>query len=236
MTDSNNSNDNWWLPEAFSAAVQGLRLRPSIRQKMSYEQVLAHTDEARLLRLVEPLPLPRPSEVTVQLEKAGAPEIFLSQTVQEAMASWGIMHQAAQILRELSRAVSVLLRAYRRDKLTNHQAILRALPVLAMNAFVPGCEVLRRDLAAILGAFSEDALGLIKSYQMAALSEDDSKVMAIDNRILADSTWSAWVQIFLKEGSDIIRLCRPVTCWEFPESQIAGDNGCSVCCWLFRRG
>lgn len=109
--------------------------------------------------------------------------------------------------------------------MTNSQAILRALPVLAMSAFVPGCKVLRHDLATILGDLPDDVPRLIKSYQTAALSGDNSIVTAVDNRILTDSTWSTWVKIFLQEGSDIIKLCRPITCWEFTESNLPERNG-----------
>lgn len=235
MTDSNNSNDNWWLQEAFSAVVQGLHLGPSIVKRMSYEQVLAHMDEGRLFRLVEPLPLSRPSEVVRQLEKAGGPQVLFSQAAQVAIALWSIIRQPVQVLRELSKATTVLLRAHQQHQLNNPQSVLRTLPVLAISAFVPGGGALRGDLAAILRGSQEDAPGLIKSYRIAALSGNE-KVIAIDKRIQADPTWSAWVQTFFKEGSDIIRLCRPATCWEFPESHISERNGSSICYWLFRRG
>ncbi len=234
MPISENQN-RWLLLEAFSAAAQGLRLSPSRLHRMNHEQVLAHTDEARLCRLVEPLPLASPWQVVEQLEKVGGPEILLSNSAQAAMASWGTMHRAGQILRELLKAASVLVKAYRSGKLANSQAVLRALPVLAMSAFVPGSEPLRQDLAAILGGFSEDVPGLIKSYQIAALSGGNSTVTAIDNRISADSAWPVWVHTFLKEGSDIIRLCRPATFWEFPESPISKEIASEITGWLFRR-
>ena len=121
------SNCNWWLPEAFSVAVQGLCLSPSILRRMDYEQVLVHMDEARLFRLVEPLPLCRPSEVAGQLEKAGGPQALFSPAAQVAIASWGAIHQAVQVLRELSKTTSVLLRAHRHGRLSDSQAVLRAL-------------------------------------------------------------------------------------------------------------
>ena len=228
------SNSNWWLPEAFSATVRGLCLSPAMIRRMNYEQVLSHVDEARLSRLVEPLPLSRPSEVARQIEKAGGPNVLFSQATQTAVASWSTIYQAVRVLRELSKTVMVLLRAYRRGQLTNPHRVLRILPVLAMIRFIPGSEALRADLAAIMRGSAENTRGLIKSFRTAALSGDVA-VLAIDRRIQSDPVWSGWVQIFLREGRDLCRLSRPVTHWEFPESQIAERNGSSVCRWLFRR-
>ena len=228
------SNSNWWLPEAFPATVQGLCLSPAMLHRMNCEQVLGHLDEARLSRLVEPLPLSRPAEVARQLEKAGGPMVLFSQASQTAIASWSMINQAVRVLRELSKTVLALLRAYRQGHLTSSQAVLRALPVLAMTRFVPGSEMLRADLAAILKGSAEDAPGLIKSFRTMALSGDIA-VLEIDRRIQLDPIWSGWVQVFLREGRDLCRPPRPVTLWEFPESEIAERNGSSICRWLFRR-
>jgi hypothetical protein len=202
--------------------------------RMNYEQVLGHIDEARLSRLVEPLPLSRPEEVARQIEKAGGPGVLFSQAAQTAIASWGTIYQAVRVLRELSKTVLVLQRAYRQGQLTNSHATLRTLPVLVMSRFVPGSEALRADLAAILKGSAEDTPGLIKSFRTAVLSRDTA-VLAIDQRIQADPVWSGWVQVFLREGRDLCRPPRPVTHWEFPDTQIVERNGSSICRWLFRR-
>ena len=228
------SNSNWWLPEAYPATVRGLCLSPAMLHRMNYEQVLGQMDEARLSRLVEPLPLSTPAEVARQLEKAGGPGVLFSQAVQTAIASWNTIYQAVQVLRELSKAVPALLRAYRQGQLTNSHVVLRVLSVLAMSRFVPGSEAIRADLAVILKGSAEDAPGLIKSFRIAALS-GDTAVIEIDRRIQADPVWSGWVQIFLREERDLCRPPRPVTHWEFPDTQIAERNGSSICGWLFRR-
>ncbi len=202
--------------------------------RMNYEQVLGQMDEARLSRLVEPLPLSSPAEVARQLEKAGGPQVLFSQAAQTAISSWNTIYQAVRVLRELSKAIPALLRAYRQGQLVNSGAVLRILPVLAMSRFVPGSEALRDDLAAILKGSAENAPGLIKSFRTAALS-GDTAILAIDRRIQADAVWSGWVRIFLREGRDLCRPSRPVTHWEFPESEIAERNGSSICGWLFRR-
>ncbi len=228
------NNSNWWLPEAVSATVHGLCLSPAMLHRMNYKQVLGHMDEARLSRLVEPLMLSSPAEVARQLEKAGGPQVLFSQVAQTAIASWSTIHRAVRVLRELSKTVLALLRAYRQGQLTNPQAVLRSLPVVVMSRFVPGSETLRADLAAILKGSAEDTPGLIKSFREAALS-GDSTVLAIDRRIQSDPVWSGWVQVFLREGEDLCRASRPVTHWEFPESQIAERNTSGICRWLFRR-
>jgi hypothetical protein len=201
---------------------------------MNYEQVLGQMDEARLSRLVEPLPLSSPAEVARQLEKDGGPGVLFSQAAQTAIASWNTIYQAVRVLRELSKAVPALLRAYRQGQLVNSGAVLRILPILAISRFVPGSEALRDDFAAILKGSAEDAPGLIKSFRTAALSGDVA-VLTIDQRIQADPVWSSWVQVFLREGRDLCRPPRPVTHWEFPDTQIAEGNGSSICRWLFRR-
>ena len=228
------SNSNWGLPEAFSAAVRGLCLSPAMLHRMNYEQVLAHIGEARLSRLVEPLPLSRPEEVARQIEKAGGPKVLFSQAARTAIASWGTIYQVVRVLRELSKTVLALLRAYRQGQLANSHAVLRILPVLAMSRFVPGSETLRSDFAAILKGSSEDVPDLIKSFRTAALSGGVA-VLTIDQRIQADPVWSGWVQVFLREGRDLCRPPRPVTHWDFPDTQIADRNGSSICRWLFRR-
>lgn len=227
-------NDNWWLPKAFSATVRGLGLSPAMLHRMNYEDVLAHIDEARLSRLVEPLPLSSATEVARQIEKAGNPQVLFSQGAQTAIASWGTTYQAVRVLNELSRTVRALLRAYRQGQLLNSHAVLRILPVLAMSRFVPGNEALRTDLAAILKGSPQDGPGLIKNFRTAALSGDIA-VLAADQRIQADPVWSGWLQVFLKEGRDLCRPPRPVTHWEFPDTQIVDRNRSSICRWLFRR-
>ncbi len=228
------SNSNWWLPEAVSATTQGLCLSPAMLHGMNSEQVLDHMDEARLSRLVEPLPLSGPAEVARQLEQAGGTRVLFSQTAQTTIASWSTIYQAVMVLRELSKTVLALLRAYRRGQLTNSQAVLRTLPVLAMSRFVSGSEALQADLAAILKGSAQDAPHLIKSFRTAALSGDIA-VLAIDQRIQSDPVWSSWAQVFLMEERDLCRPPRPVTHWEFPETQIEAGNGSSICSWLFRR-
>ena len=201
---------------------------------MNCDQVLGHLDETRLFRLVEPLPLSRPAEVARQIEQAGGTPVLFSQAAQTAIASWGTIYQAVRVLRELSKTVLALLRACRRGQLADSQAVLRILPVLAMSRFVPGSETLRADLAAILKGSEEDAPRLIKSFRTAALSGDIA-VLAIDQRIQSDPVWSSWAQTFLREGRDLNQPPRPVTHWEFPETQIEAGNGSSICSWLFRR-
>jgi hypothetical protein len=153
---------NWWLPEAFPATAQGLCLSPTMLHRMNCEQVLGHMDEAGLSRLVELLPLSSPAEVTRQIEKAGGTRVLFSQVAQTAIASWGTVYQAVRVLRELSKTILVLLRAYYQGQLSNSHAVLRILPVLAMSRFVLGSEILRSDFAAILKASAEDTSRLIK--------------------------------------------------------------------------
>lgn len=234
MSESNSNNSNWWLPEAVSATVRGLCLSPAMLHGMNCEQVLGHMDEARLSRLVEPLPLCRPAEVARQIERAGGPQVLFSQATQTIIASWSTIYQAVQVLRELSKTALALLRAYRQGQLTNSHAVLLSLPVLAMSRFVPENEALRADLAAILKGSTQDTPGLIKSFRTAALSGDIA-VLAIDRRIQSDPVWSGWVQVFLREEKDLCQLSKPVTHWEFPESEIAERNSSSICRWLFRR-
>ena len=229
------TQNQWWLPRFFSAAMHGLDLSTSMLHRTNHEQVLSHIDEARLLRLVEPLPLSRPSQVEEQINREGGPEILLSDSIQAAISSWGKARHIVRILSELSKAVSALLSARRRGELTNPPAVLRALPVLVMTAFIPGSETLRQDLAAILGGSPENVQGLIKGYRTAVLSGDNVTVSAIDNRISADATWSVWVQTFLKEGDSVIRLCRPTTYWEFSELPPSGETATEITSWLFRR-
>lgn len=135
MSESNNSS---WILEAFSAARQGLGLSSSIFRKADYELVLTDMDEVRLSRLVQPLPLSSPSKVGKQIEEAGGIQALFSPAAKAAIAVWGTRHRAVQILRELSKTVSVLLRAYQQGQLNNAAAILRTLPVIAMSAFTPG--------------------------------------------------------------------------------------------------
>jgi len=227
-------NNNWWLPQAFPAAVQGLCLKPAMMRRVNCKQVLARMDEARLSRLAEPLALASPGEVARQIEKAGGPGVLFSQAAQAAILSWGALYQAVRVLNELSGTVTALLRAYRQGQLINPHTVLRILPVLAMSRFVPESEALRGDLAAILKSSPEDAPGLIKSFRTAALSGDIA-VLAVDRRIQADPVWSGWVEVFLKEGEDMCQPPRPVTHWEFPDTQIAERNSSSLCRWLFRR-
>ena len=229
------AGQKWWLPEAFSATVRGLCLSPAMLHRMDYEQVLGRTDEARLSRLVEPLPLSSPAEVGRQLEKMGGPKVLFSQPAQTAIAYWNTIYQAVRVLRELSKTVLALLRAYRQEHLTNSHAVLRILPVLAMSRFVPGSEAIRTDLAAILKGSAEDVPDLIKSFRTAALS-GDTAVLAIDQRIQADPVWSGWMRVFLIEGRDLSRPLKPATLWEFSDTRISERNGSSsVCGWLFRR-
>jgi hypothetical protein len=228
------NNSNWWLPEAFQAAVRGLRLNPAMLRRMNYEQVLGRMDEARLSRLVGPLPLLSPAEAALQIERAGGSRVLFSQEAQTAIVSWDAMYQAGEVLNELWKTVLALLRAYRCGHLTNPQAILRTLPVIAMSRFVPGSEALRSDLANILKGSPENVPDLIRSFRTAALSGDIA-VLAVDRRVQADPVWSGWVQVFLGEGRSLCRPPKPVTFWDFPESQIVERNGTSICGWLFRR-
>jgi len=228
------NNGNWWLPEAFPAAVQGLGMSSAMQRRMKYEQVLGRMDEARLSRLVEPLPLTSPAEIARQVEKAGGSAVLFSQEAQTAIAYWSTMYQAVLVLNELSRTVVALLPAYRLGQLTNPLAVLRILPVLAMSRFVPWSEALWADVAAILKSSSEDVPGLIRSLRTAALS-GDNVVLAVDQRIQSDPVWSGWSQVFLREGRDLCQPPRPVTHWEFPDTQISERNGSSICGWLFRR-
>ncbi len=198
------------------------------------ELILTHIDEQRLSLLVEPLALTRPSEVSRQLETLGGPEVLFSDPAQVAIASWVKAHQALPILREMAQAVSSLLKAYQKGDMANSQAVLRALPVLYMCAFVSGGEGLRQDLADILGCSSPHVPGLIRSYKIAAILADHSRVGEVDRRIRCDSMWSSWVQLFLQEGNAIIRLSRPVTHWEF-RSEVTGGSLNSIREWLFRK-
>jgi hypothetical protein len=228
------NSSHWWLPEAFKSAVQGLSLSQAIVRRMDREQVLSQMDEATLCRLTEPLSLANPAEVAIQLEKAGGSRVLFSPEAQKSIADWNAMFQVAAILRELSKTVTDLMRAYRQEQLVNPEAVLRILPVLAMSHFIPGSDLIRNDLTAILKSSSEDTTGLIKGFREAALS-GDTAVVAIDQRIQADPVWSGWSQVFLREGRDLCQPPRPVTIWEFPDNEIVEGNGSSICGWLFRR-
>ena len=201
------SRTNSWLPEAVSATVDGLGLKSIIAQQLDYDHLLALMDEAKLCSLIGPLPLSRPVEVTKQLEKSGGLQNLSSQKGQLAIASWGMRYRAAQVLRELSETTSMLMATYERRQLKNPQIVLRALAMLGMIAFVPGTDVLRRDLAAIFKGSPEDMPGLIKSFRKAALIGDDT-VSVVNQRIQNDSTWSTWTDQFLKEGKELESLYR----------------------------
>jgi len=227
-------SDNSWIPETFSAVTQGLSLKPATLRRINCEQFIAYMDGAGLSRLVEPLPLAGPSEVAAQLERIGGPWILFSPAFQSSVTSWIKTHKAAQVLRELSGTISMLLRAYRQGRLSHPHATLRILPVMAMSGFVPGSGVLRGDLARILGSSREDVPVLINSFRMAALSGSKT-VTEIDQRIKADPVWSAWAQTFLEECRDLTRLSRPTTYWEFAEPHLSQANGQGISHWLFRR-
>ena len=214
--------------------MQGLRLSWAMQRRMNYEKVLNDMDEARLSRMVEPLPLYRPAEAASRIDQAGGPRVLFSPAAETTITYWSKIHQAVRVMRELSKTVLVLLRAYRQGQLSNSHAVLRILPVLAMSCFVPGSETLRADLAAILKGSTEDAAGLIKRFRAAALCGDVA-VLATDQRIQADPVWSGWVQAFVGEGRDLCGSSQPVTHWEFPDTQIAERNSSSICSWLFRR-
>jgi hypothetical protein len=201
------SRTNSWLPGAVSAAMNGLGLKSIIAQQLDYDHLLALMDEAKLCSLIGPLPLSRPAEVTKQLEKSGGLQNLSSQKGQLAIASWGMRSKAVQVLRELSETASMLMATHEHGQLKKSQIVLRSLAMLGMIAFVPGTDVLRRDLAAILKGSPEDMPGLIKSFRKAALIGDDA-VSAVNQRIQGDSTWSTWTEQFLKEGKELERLHR----------------------------
>ena len=219
------SRNEEWLPEVFESASQGLGLSPQLRRRINPEPVLIHLDEPRLGRMVQPLVLPRPATVSRQLVQLGGPEVLVSDPAQVAIASWGKTDQA----------VSTLLKAHHKGELANPQVVLRALPVLSLCNFFPEEEVFRNDLASILGCASPDVPSLIRSYKIAALLADNPRVSAIDQRILSDPIWSVWAQGFLQEGNAIIKLSRPVTQWEFSQSEIDDSSLSSICQWLFRK-
>ena len=142
-----------------------------MQRRMNYEKVLNDMDEARLSRMVEPLPLYRPAEAASRIDQAGGPRVLFSPAAETTITYWSKIHQAVRVMRELSKTVLVLLRAYREGQLSNSHAVLRILPVLAMSCFVPGSETLRADLAAILKGSTEDAAGLIKRFRAALFAE-----------------------------------------------------------------
>ena len=235
LTTGDPGSGDRWLREAWQATSQGLGLSPRIRQKLNIEPLLKDLDEERLDRLIQPLALTRPAVISRQLRESGGAAFLFSDPSQAAIASWGVDHQVISMLQENLKAVSALLKAYRKGELENLQAVLRALPVLAMSAVVPGGDKLREDLAYLLGILPQDTGGLIKAYAAAALLGDPVRIYAIDHRILTDPTWSEWVHSFLGEGKAIIRLSRPVTHWEFAAPSEVENYLNQVCEWLFRK-
>jgi len=229
------SRNEQWLPKVFESTSKGLGLSPQLRRRINPEPILIHLDEPLLYRMVQPLVLTRPATVSRQLVQLGGPEVLVSDPAQVAIASWGKTYQAVPILREVMQAVSSLLKAHQKGELANPQVVLRALPVLSMCNFFPEEEVFRNDLASILGCASPDVPGLIRSYKTAALLADNPRVSAIDRRILSDPIWSVWVQGFIQEGNAIIKLSRPVTQWEFSQSEVDDSSLSSICQWLFRK-
>jgi hypothetical protein len=196
---------------------------------------MANMDEDRLSRLMGPLPLAKPSDVAHQLEQAGGTTILFTGAGQAAVQAWGAIHQAAQVLQELSKAVPGLLKAQRQSKLVNPRAVLRALPVLAMSAFLTEGEELRQDLSGIMGVDIEDVPALIRKYRKAAEAGQTDVVDAVDRRIRADALWGPWAQAFVKEGGELARPQETATHWEFPDSPISKENSNGICHWLFRR-
>jgi hypothetical protein len=108
-----------WLPETFEAVSQGIGLGPHLRRKMNPEPVLSHLDEQRLDRIVQPLALHRPAEVSQQLIQIGGPEVLFSDPAQQAIAIWGKSYQTVPILREAMQSVSTLLKAHRKGELAS---------------------------------------------------------------------------------------------------------------------
>jgi hypothetical protein len=191
-------------------------------------------DEARLSRMVEPLPLYRPAEAASRIDQAGGPRVLFSPAAETTITYWSKIHQAVRVMRELSKTVLVLLRAYRQGQLSNSHAVLRILPVLAMSCFVPGSEDATSRPSRYPKRLHRGCCGPDQEVPCGTLCGDVA-VLATDQRIQADPVWSGWVQAFVGEGRDLCGSSQPVTHWEFPDTQIAERNSSSICSWLFRR-
>jgi hypothetical protein len=194
-----------WLSGAVSATVNGLGLKSIIEQPLDYDQLLTLMDEAKLCGLIGPLPLSRPLEVFNQMEKSGGLQNLSSQKGQLAIASWGIRHRAVQVLQELSETTSMLMATHEHGQLKKSGIVLRSLAMLGMIAFIPGTDILRRDLATILKGSPENMPGLIKSFRNLALIGDDV-VVVVNQRVQNDSIWSTWTEHFLNVGIELETL------------------------------
>jgi len=196
------SGNKEWLLEAFSVIADRLYLSPDILQATECEQFLMQIDEARLFRLLEPLSVFQPSEIGAQLVKAGGHRILHSQEAHRAIVSWNDGHQAAQVLSEVSKATSILLRIHQQGDGFHSRSALRTLAVMCMLAFIPGNEKLKNDLSTILRDPSDDVPGLIKNYRI-AISSKSEVVTLVDERIKGDPMWSTWAEQLLKEIQDL---------------------------------
>jgi hypothetical protein len=195
------SGNKEWLLKAFAVTADRLSLSPNLLQKTDYEQFLMHIDEARLFRLLKPLSVLQPSEITAQLAQVGGDQFLYSTKARRIIVSWSERHRAIQVLSELSETTSMLQRFHQQDGSYYVRAALQTLAVMCMLAFISENEKLTGDLSTILRGSPEDIPGLIKSYRI-AISSKSEVVTLVDERIKGDTMWSTWAEQLLKEIQD----------------------------------
>lgn len=217
------SGNKEWLLKAFAVTIDGLNLSPAILKKNDCEQCLMHIDEARLFRLLEPLSVLQPAEISAQLEKDTDHQVLYSRKTQQTIVSWSERHRAVQVMSELSNATSMLLRIQQQGNECHLRTALRTLAVICMLAFVPGNEKIKDDLSMILRSSPEDMPGMIRNYGI-ALGSKNKVVSLVDERIEGDPIWSTWAEQLLKESQSLAKFCNVSTNIGIPESVLPRNS------------
>lgn len=216
--------------------VPSLPVRPSIIKQFAQNWPKANFDDTTLERIAGPLSLAKPGEIMQQLEPYGGLQFLLSQEMRKLISAYAAEHQVEEILVQLAKAAAAALQAHRRGGLVVSLAVVaRALAAISISSSVPAGDGLRRDLATILAADSDDTAGLMGRYRMAVSSGNIGTVEAVDKRITCDAIWGSWAEVFLKEGNQVAQPRKPITYWELASSPMPKDSANDIRDWLFRR-
>lgn len=222
------------LWSTLSAVIQRLSFRGSLARRIRPRRLQDNLDDPRLGRLVAPLSLSTPHQVIQELDRRGGSQILLSGEWQTAINARLAENQVNEVLSELANSVAAALEAHRRGRLpVSLPVAARGLATVSMSSFVPGSDVLRKDLSNILSARPESA-GLISRYRTVILSGDTATIDAVDRRISRDRTWGCWAEVFSREAAEALRPQQPILQWEFRESPMADSQVSSIRCWLFK--
>lgn len=234
--DMEEVRNRYQVIEALQPAVDVLQLGQTVIRRMKLSWLKDNLDDTKVERIIGPLPLEKPCEIGEQLEKIGGVGIFFSEPGNTEIKAWWATHELYDVLSDLGLAVAAILKAYPCGKLmVNLHMVTRALATLAMSAVMPGSELLRHDLADILGSGPEDGVSLIGQYRKIVLSGDMKVVVAIDQRIMSDSMWGPWAENFLDHCGEMLRPQKAITEWIFPETAALETNSDGIRQWLFRR-